>query len=105
MDFLESGIPWRRILEIRVTATGIDKIEADAIAVSAFEDAKQLGDAGAAIDKALGGAISSLLSLGEAKGKFAEVGIVHTFGKLPARMVAVVGLGKHADLGPDKIRA
>jgi leucyl aminopeptidase len=105
MGFLESGIPWRRILEIRVTATGIDKIEADAIAVSAFEDTKQLGDVGVAIDKALGGAISALLSGGEAKGKFAEVSIVHTFGKLPARIVAVVGLGKHAVLDPDKIRA
>jgi leucyl aminopeptidase len=104
MDSLKFGIPRGRILEIRVIPGSIDEIETDAIAVSVFEDGKQLSDVAAAIDEALEGTISSLLSRGEAKGKFGEVSIVHTFGKLPARIVAVVGLGKHADLSLDKLR-
>jgi len=91
-------------LEIRVIDASIEKIEADAIVVHIFEDAKQLGDVATAVDKVLDGAISSLVNRGEAKGKFAEVNIIHTLGKLPARMVAVLGLGKRAELSADKVR-
>jgi leucyl aminopeptidase len=104
MNVLKFSMSGRRVLEIRVITESIDKIEADAIVVSIFEDVKQLGGASDVVDKALDGAISSLLGRGEAKGKFAEVNSVHTFGRLPARMVAVVGLGKRADFGLDKIR-
>ena len=91
-------------MEIRVVDASVDKTEADAVVVHIFEDAKQLGDAATAVDKALEGAISSLVDQGVAKGKVAEVNIIHTLGKLPARMVAVVGLGKRADLRLDKVR-
>jgi leucyl aminopeptidase len=91
-------------LEIKVIAGDITKIEADAIVVNLFEGAHQLGDATAAVDKALDGAISSLISRGRIKGKFGEVNIVHTFGKLPAGTVAIAGLGKRQDFTVDKIR-
>jgi leucyl aminopeptidase len=98
------GVLRRRILEIEVVAGDIAQIEADAIVVSLFEGVEQSGGATAAVDKALDGAISSLITQGEIKGKFEEVSIVHTFGKLPARIVAVVGLGKRQDFTVDKIR-
>ncbi|TET41008.1 MAG: leucyl aminopeptidase [Dehalococcoidia bacterium] len=80
------------------------QIEADAIVVNLFEGVDQPGSATAAVDKALDGAIGSLISRGEIKGKFGEVSIVHTLGKLPARMVAIVGLGKREDFNVDRIR-
>jgi leucyl aminopeptidase len=92
------------LLEIRVIAESIDKVEADAIVVSSFEGAKRPDGDAAAVDEALGGAISSLLDRGEMKGKFGEVSVIHTFGRLPARTVAVVGSGKRADFDLDKVR-
>jgi leucyl aminopeptidase len=91
-------------LDTKVVAGDITQIEADAIVVNLFEGVEQPSGATAAADKALNGAINSLISRREINGKFEEVGIVHTFGKLPARMVAVVGLGKRQDFSVDKIR-
>jgi leucyl aminopeptidase len=91
-------------LEIKVTVGDIAQIEADAIVVNLFEGVEQPGSATAAVDKALDGAIGSLISRGEIKGKFGEVSIVHTLGKLPARMVAIAGLGKREDFNVDRIR-
>jgi leucyl aminopeptidase len=92
-------------LEIKVAIGDIARIEADAIVVNLFEGVEQPGGATAAVDNALDGAIGSLVSRGEIKGKFGEVNIVHTFGKLPARIVAIVGLGKCEYFNVDKIRA
>jgi leucyl aminopeptidase len=91
-------------LEIKVIVGDIAQIEADAVVVNLFEGAEQPGGATATVDKALDGAISYLISRGEIKGKFGEVNIVHTFGKLPAGMVAIAGLGKRQDFSVDKIR-
>jgi len=91
-------------LEIKVIAGDIAQIKADAIVINLFEGVEQPGGATAAVDKALDGAISSLISRGEIKGKFGEVNIVHTLGKLPAGIVAIAGLGKRQDFNVDKIR-
>ena len=91
-------------MEIKVVAGDVAQIEADAIVVNLFEGVKQPGGASGAVDKALDGAITSLIGRGEIKGKFEEVGIVHTFGRLPARIVAIVGLGNRHDFDVDKIR-
>jgi leucyl aminopeptidase len=94
-------------LEIKVIVGDIAQIEADAIVVNLFEGVEQPGGATAAVDKALDGAISSLISRGEIKGKFGEVTIVHTFGKprqVGAGIVAIAGLGKRQDFNVDKIR-
>jgi leucyl aminopeptidase len=91
-------------LEIKVIVGDIAQIEADAIVVNLFEGVEQPGGATAAVDKALNGAISSLIGRGEIKGKFGEVSIIHTLGKLPARIVTIAGLGKRQDFNVDKIR-
>jgi len=91
-------------LDIKVIVGDIAQIEVDAIVVNLFEGVEQPGGATAAVDEALDGAISSLISRGEIKGKFGEVNIVHTFGKLPAEIVAIAGLGKRQDFNADKVR-
>lgn len=91
-------------MEVKVIAGDITQIEADAIVVNLFEGVGQLGGATAAVDKALDEGITRLISNGEVKGKFGEVGIIHTLGKLPAGIVAVAGLGKRQDFTLDKIR-
>jgi leucyl aminopeptidase len=91
-------------LEIKVIAGDITQVEADAVVVDLFEGVEQPGGATAAVDKALDGAIGHLISQGEIKGKLGEIGIVHTLGKLPARIVAVAGLGKRQDFDLDRVR-
>jgi len=91
-------------LEIKVIAGDITQVEVDAIIVNLFEGAEQLGGATAAVDRALDGAISNLLGKGEIGGKFGEVSIIHTWGKLPTRIVAIAGLGKRQDFNLDKVR-
>ncbi len=56
-------------MEIKVIAGDIAQIEADAIVVNLFEGVEQPSGATAAVDKALDGVISSLISRGEIKGK------------------------------------
>jgi leucyl aminopeptidase len=91
-------------VEIKLIVGDMTQTEADAIVVNTFEDVEKPSGATAAVDRALDGAISSLIGRGEIKGRFEEVAIVHTFGRLPARIIAVVGLGKRQDLNIDKIR-
>ncbi|MDO8687778.1 MAG: M17 family peptidase N-terminal domain-containing protein, partial [Dehalococcoidales bacterium] len=91
-------------MEIKVAAGDIAKIEAGAIIVNLFEGTEHLAGAAARIDKALGGAISQLISQGEIKGKLREITLIHSLGKIPASRVVVVGLGKQVELTVDKIR-
>jgi len=91
-------------LEIKVIIDDITGIEADAIVVNLFEGMEHPGGATGVVDKALDGAITKLIEQGEVKGKLNQVSIVHTLGKVPARIVAVVGLGKQSELTLDKVR-
>ena len=91
-------------MESKVIAEDAARIKTDAIIVTLFEEMKPLGGDSAAIDKALAGAISQLITQGEIKGKLNEVTLIHTLGKLPAARVAVVGLGKKQELSQGKIR-
>ena len=91
-------------MEIKVIAGDIAGIEADAILLNHFEDMKSPDGETAAVDRALGGAVSQLIKQGEIKGKLNEITMLHSFGKLPAARVVVVGLGKQSDLSVNKIR-
>jgi len=91
-------------MEIKVIAGDIAGIEADAILVNHFEGMESPDGEAAAVDKALGGAVSQLIKQGEIKGKPNEITMLHSFGKLPAARVVVVGLGKKSDLSVNKVR-
>ena len=91
-------------MEIKVIAGDIAGIDADAILVNHFEGMKSPDGETAAVDRALGGAVSQLIKQGEIKGKPNEITMLHSFGKLPAARVVVVGLGKKSDLSVNKVR-
>ena len=91
-------------MDIRVIAGNITQIEADAVVVNLFEGVSSPGGGTGAVDAALGGAISQLIAGGDIKGKLNETTLIHTFGRLPAPRVLVVGLGKSADFTLERVR-
>jgi leucyl aminopeptidase len=82
------------MVTVRAVVGDITTTEADAIVVNLFEGVTSPAGGTGAVDQALDGAISNLVTDGEFKGKEGEVIRVHTFGKLPTKRVVVVGLGK-----------
>jgi leucyl aminopeptidase len=91
-------------MEIKAAAGELAKIKADAIVVDHYEGAKRPEGDAAAVDKALGGAITQLIKQGDIKGKLNEITLIHSLGRLPAARIAVVGLGKKKELDTNKIR-
>ncbi len=92
-------------MKLEVIAGDIVQAEADAIVVNLFEGVDAPGGATGAVDKALDGAISSLIAAGEIKGKSNEVTVVHTLGRIPPKRVLIVGLGKQDKFKLDSVRA
>ena len=76
-------------------------IPCDALVVGAFESGpgSSLSPEAAAIDAALDGGLSDYLSTIGFKAKVGDVSIVPTLGRLPAKSIAVVGLGDGQSTG------
>lgn len=91
-------------MKFEVKTGDICKFKCDAIIVNLFEGVSKPGGATGAVDKALDGAISSIIKTGEIKGKQGESHVIHSLGKLPARLIVVAGLGKKDDLTLDRVR-
>ncbi|MBI2854802.1 MAG: leucyl aminopeptidase [Chloroflexi bacterium] len=91
-------------MKVSVVTGDIARYSADAIIVDVFEGAAHPSGATIAVDELLKGAIAQMISQNEVKGKVGEVTLIHTLGKLPAARVAVLGLGKQAELNTDKVR-
>jgi leucyl aminopeptidase len=92
-------------MEIKAVIGAITSIKTGAIIVTHYEGAKAPEGATAAVDKKLGGAITTLLKQGDIKGKLNEITLLHCAGKLPASRIAVLGLGKKQELSLNKVRA
>ena len=91
-------------MEIKAGKADISKIKADAILLGVFEGVKELSGDLANIDHGLNGEVAKLIRQGEIKGKHGEVTVIHSFDKIPASRVAIIGLGKSKELNEDKIR-
>ena len=93
-------------MELRVQQASVTEIDTPLLVVSVFEGEAQPSGATSAVDAALGGQISRLIAAGEITGEVATVTVIHTDGSsgLKAQRVAVVGLGKSAELEVENIR-
>ncbi len=88
-------------MKINVEISDIVQNSAEALIVNLFEGVNQPAGGTGAVDKALGNAISDELTHGKTfKGKLGETLVISTHGKIPARYVVVVGLGK-----PEKLKS
>ncbi len=91
-------------MRVRVEAGDITRTQADAIVVNLFEGVERPGGGTGAVDRALDGAISELIRLGDLRGKANEFVLLYSRGKVAAPRVVVAGLGKSSEFGVDEIR-
>ena len=92
-------------MHIKVATGDITEQQVGAIIVNLFEDVTAPKGATGAVDAALDGAISRLISDGEIKGKRGELTLIHTLGKIPPARVLVAGLGKGPEISADAVRS
>ena len=91
-------------MQINVESGDITKSQAKAIIVNLFQGVTSPAGATGAVDKALEGGISALISEGDIKGKKGEAPLVHSLGKLPSPRLIVAGLGKQETFSVNVIR-
>ncbi len=91
-------------MQIKVESGDITNQPTKAIIVNFLEGLTQPVGAAAAVDRSLDGAISRLIAEGDLRGKHNELTLLHTFGKIPAGRVLILGLGKPEELTLDRVR-
>ncbi|MBN1190741.1 MAG: leucyl aminopeptidase [Dehalococcoidales bacterium] len=91
-------------MELNVIQGDITGSKSDAIILGYCEDSPRLGENLSKVDKALDGLVSQLVQQREIKGQFKENTYIYSLGKIPCRKIAIMGLGKKADLTADRIR-
>ncbi len=92
------------MFELNVQAGDPAKWQGGGVAVLVFKGEQRLSGAGASIDQALGGALSTVLDESDFKGDIGETRLVYTLGRLPAARVCLVGAGKEGDFAVDRAR-
>ncbi len=92
------------MVKVAVAAGDITTANTDAIVVNLFEGVTSPGGGTGAVDRALDGGISAVIADREITGKQGEIAMLHTLGKLPAKRVLVVGLGKSGKLDAHVVR-
>jgi leucyl aminopeptidase len=91
-------------MKISVVQGNILEHPTDALIVNLFEGVTTPDGATGAVDRALDGAISEMITSGDLSGKQGEVGVVYPRGAIPARRILVVGLGKKEDFNLEVVR-
>ncbi len=91
-------------MNVTVKQGQIEREPAEVLALTHFEGDARLNDQAAAVDGALGGLLRGTLASGEFEGKLNQTVLVHTQGKIPAKRVLVVGLGKKKEARVDYVR-
>jgi leucyl aminopeptidase len=89
-------------MKISVKAGKIEKIKTDAAVLPVFEE--ETGAVTERVDKALGGIIRKLIKRGDFKPKPGSVHLLYPEGKIAAERLILTGLGKRAELTPERLR-
>jgi leucyl aminopeptidase len=91
-------------MELTVKTGGLDKESVDAIVLMLHEGKAVLQGTATILDKALNGAIAALLRDGEFTGESKQQAVLHTQGRLKAKKVVLIGLGKPEKLTLEGLR-
>ena len=91
-------------MDIKVVSGDITDQKVGAVVVNLFRGVTSPGGATGAVDRALDGAISTLIQEREIRGKEGEMTLVHTLGKMVPSRVLVAGLGKAEEFEEETVR-
>jgi len=91
-------------MKVEVKVGNIAEWQDEAVVVNLFEGVKKPGGATGAVDLSMGGSLSKLISSGDFQGKFKQISVLPTFGRIPAKRVILVGLGERHKFTIDCIR-
>src|ERR671931_1898846 len=89
-------------MQVQVHAVAPSEVEADTLAVPLTEEG--LSESARAVDGALDGLLRQLSEEGELRSELGYATVVHVRGKLPAKRIAVAGLGEHDRIDADAVR-
>ncbi|MDI6743658.1 MAG: leucyl aminopeptidase [Smithella sp.] len=92
-------------MKVFVKKGSLVDVKNQAIILALCEDTGKLSGVALDIDKKTGGLISELIGNGDFEGKPSQISVVYTRASLPAKRIALVGLGKQNELNPEKLRA
>ena len=98
-----AGYPAIVTMKVTVLQGSITDVECDAVIVNLFLGVKRPGGATGAVDKALDGLISQTIPKWETSGELGEILSLQTDGKIPAKEVIVVGLGRSDQFGYQEV--
>jgi leucyl aminopeptidase len=91
-------------VKISVQKGKLAQTKSQAIILTLFEDRKELAGVALQIDKQINGLVSELIANRDFEGKPSQVSVIYTGGLLPAKRVALVGLGKYREFNLEKLR-
>lgn len=91
-------------MDVRLKQSRVEQEPTEVLVFSHWEGESTLQPDVADIDRGLHGALRDLLHSGEFQGKTNQTVVVHTQGKIPAKRVLLVGLGKQKDAKVDVVR-
>ena len=92
-------------MKISVKKGTLADTKSEAIILTLFEDSKKLTGVALEIDKKSGGLISELIGNRDFEAKPSQISIIYTRGSLPAKRIALTGLGKQGEFNLEKLRA
>ena len=91
-------------MQINVESGDIAKADSPCVVVNLFEGVTAPGGAHRRRRPRARRQITELIASGDIRGKWGELTLLHTFGKLPSPRVLVAGLGKSGDFTIDRVR-
>lgn len=91
-------------MEVLVEAGNIAEWQGDGIVLDIFEGAPAPVSVSAEVDLALGGIIKEIIRDSSFKAELSTSRVFYTFGKIPAKRVCLVGLGKEREFTLDRAR-
>ncbi|MFC4076586.1 leucyl aminopeptidase [Salinithrix halophila] len=91
-------------MEWKVTKESLTSLATDCLVVFHTQDEESVKGCVGEVDEALDHRISQLITEGEVTGKYKEVTLLHNWGKIPAKRLLILGLGKKSGLDLEKLR-
>jgi leucyl aminopeptidase len=91
-------------VNITVKKGKIEEAKTQAIILPLCEGESQLSEAARGVDLKSGGIIGDIIKSGDFEGRASQISVLYSGDRLPAKRIALVGLGKRKDLDPGKIR-